>query len=65
MARKKKDWVKGAVAKMKSKGTVGSLTKLAKSKNMTPKQYCAAEKKRGWSSKKVQKKCQFMLNVNK
>ena len=65
MARKKKDWVQGAVAKMKAKGTEGSLTRIAKRNGQTPKQYCAGQKARGWSSSKIQKKCQFMWNVNK
>ena len=65
MARKKKVWVQGAVNKMEQKGTVGSLTRIAKRNGQTPEQYCSSQKKRGWSSSKIQKKCQFMWNVNK
>ena len=65
MASKKQDWVQGAVNKMKQKGTVGSLTRMAKRNGQTPKEYCASQKKRGWSSKKIREKCQFMWNVNK
>ena len=65
MARKKRDWVQGAVDKMEQKGTVGSLTRIAKRNGQTPEQYCSSQKKRGWSSSKIQKKCQFMWNVNK
>jgi len=65
MASKKRDWVQGAVNKMKRKGTVGSLTRIAKRNGQTPEQYCASQKKRGFSSTKIQGKCQFMWNVNK
>ena len=60
-----KKWIQKAVSNMESKGTVGSLTRIAKGHGQTPKEYCSAQKKRGWRSKKIQRKCQFMTNVNK
>ena len=63
MARNK--WIQASRKKMEDKGTVGSLTRIANRRGQTPAEYCSAQKARGWSSKKIQKKCQWMININK
>jgi hypothetical protein len=71
MARKKsnKKWIQKAVSKMKKKGTVGSLTAIAKreggwdAKNKRIKKTWLRKKAKGKG--KVAQKARFALNVNK
>ena len=55
-------WIQKATEKMKRKGTVGSLTKMAKSKGESPMQFARSHEH---SKGKVGQKARFAVNVNK
>lgn len=55
-------WIQAAVSKMKEKGTVGSLTRIAKKHGESP---MAFAKSHEHAKGKVGAKARFAINVNK
>jgi len=56
MAKKKKNWIAGAIKHP------GALTRKAKAQGMTPKQFCSQPKSS--LSPRSKKQCQLMRNIN-
>ncbi len=62
--KSKKNWIAGATAEMKSKGSEGSLTRIAKQHGESAMEF-AHEHVHDKKHPRLQKKSQFAINANK